>query len=512
MVWKLAPISWDGLGNFQSSFSSWWHQVCSLPIQEDAVERIQLTTYLLWWLWKARNLWLFQKVRMTEKEIVHCAVKEWREFMDAVVTKSVPVKKVIVDKNLNVYNMPGVNDVGLVCCEVVKEREFSCKTALNVGQPTASTHPQGEITPGISSDEYIWRRKKLLELLPENALAIIASAPVKMMTDVVPYTFRQDADYLYITGCQQPGGVAVLGHNCGLCMFMPEARPDDVIWQGEIAGVDAALGTFKADEAYPISALNKALLQTMLHSKSFPNEGMLSAKFEYECKMRGAQRMAFNPVVGGGPNGSVIHYARNDQRIQDGYLVLMDVGCELHGYVSDLTRTWPPCGRFSSVQEELYDLILETNEECLRLCKPGTSIREIHNYSVNKLRKGFKELGILKSDQPQSYHLLNPTSIGHYLGMDVHDCSKISYDRPLKPGVVITIEPGVYISYNFDVPERYRGIGIRIEDEVVITESGYEMQHLELGRKGLLGINSLRFAQQNRKEREYLPRHELVSL
>lgn len=84
---------------------------------------------------------------------------------------------------------------------------------------------EGEITPGISSDEYIWRRKKLLELLPENALAIFASAPVKMMTDVVPYTFRQDADYLYITGCQQPGGIAVLGHNCGLCMFMPETTP-----------------------------------------------------------------------------------------------------------------------------------------------------------------------------------------------------------------------------------------------------------------------------------------------
>lgn len=84
---------------------------------------------------------------------------------------------------------------------------------------------EAEITPGISSDEYIWRRKKLLQLLPENALAIFASAPVKMMTDVVPYTFRQDADYLYITGCQQPGGIAVLGHNCGLCMFMPETTP-----------------------------------------------------------------------------------------------------------------------------------------------------------------------------------------------------------------------------------------------------------------------------------------------
>ncbi|XP_073287973.1 intermediate cleaving peptidase 55, mitochondrial [Primulina huaijiensis] len=432
--------------------------------------------------------------------------------------------------------------------QVVKVSAHSTWAVRDVGQPSAATHPQimkeGEITPGISCEEYNSRRKKLLELLPQNSLAIVASAPVKMMNDVVPYTFRQDADYQYITGCQQPGGIAVLGHDCGLCMFMPEAKPDDVMWQGEIAGVDVALGTFKADKAYPLSMLDKilsrmierssllfhnistsksiytnleafqratfngkvkdfsvythearwvksqaelnlmrhsasiacqALLQTMMHSKLFPSEGMLSAKFEYECRMRGAQRMAFNPVVGGGPNGSVIHYARNDQRIPEGDLVLMDVGCELHGYVSDLTRTWPPCGRFSSSQEELYDLLLETNEECVKLCRPGTSIREIHNYSVNKLRRGFKEIGILKKDNPQNYHSLNPTNIGHYLGMDVHDCSKISYDRSLKPGVVITIEPGVYIPSNFDCPGRYQGIGIRIEDEVLITESGYEV-------------------------------------
>ncbi|XP_073153867.1 intermediate cleaving peptidase 55, mitochondrial-like isoform X1 [Henckelia pumila] len=432
--------------------------------------------------------------------------------------------------------------------QVVKASAYSSRAVRDVGQPSAATHPQiikeGEITPGISIEEYISRRKKLLELLPHDSLAIVASAPVKMMNDVVPYTFRQDADYQYITGCQQPGGIAVLGHDCGLCMFMPEAKPDDIMWQGEIAGADVALGTFKADKAYPLSMLDKilsrmierssqlfhnvntsksiytnleafqratyngkvkdfsvythearwvksqaelnlmrhsasiacqALLQTMMHSKLFPNEGMLSAKFEYECRMRGAQRMAFNPVVGGGPNGSIIHYARNDQRIREGDLVLMDVGCELHGYVSDLTRTWPPCGGFSSSQEELYDLLLETNEECVKLCRPGTSIREIHNYSGNKLRRGFKEIGILKKDNPQIYHSLNPTNIGHYLGMDVHDCSKISYDRPLKPGVVITIEPGVYIPSNFDCPGRYQGIGIRIEDEVLITESGYEV-------------------------------------
>ncbi|KAH9755602.1 Intermediate cleaving peptidase 55 [Citrus sinensis] len=372
---------------------------------------------------------------------------------------------------------------------------------------------EGEITPGISAEEYISRRKRLLEILPENSVAILAAAPEKMMTDVVPYPYRQDANYLYITGCQQPGGVAVLSHECGLCMFMPETSAHDVIWKGQIAGVDAAPETFKADKAYPMSKIQEilpdmigrssklfhnqetavqtytnleafqkadfygavrnlsrlthelrwvkspaelklmresasigcqALLQTMLHSKSHPYEGLLAAKFEYECKMRGAQRMAFNPVVGGGPNAAVIHYSRNDQKIDDGDLVLMDVGCELHGYVSDMTRTWPPCGSFSSLE-------------------------------VGMLRKGLKEIGIVNSDGTDPYNELNPTSIGHYLGMDVHDSSVVTYERPLEPGVVITIEPGIYIPLSFSGPERFRGIGIRIEDEVLITETGYEV-------------------------------------
>ncbi|XP_031497704.1 intermediate cleaving peptidase 55, mitochondrial isoform X2 [Nymphaea colorata] len=383
-------------------------------------------------------------------------------------------------------------------------------------------------------------------MLPEGSLAILASAPVKLMTDVVPYPFRQESDYLYITGCQQPGGVAVLSKDFGLWMFMPEQSPQEVSWQGQVAGVDAALDTFKAEKAFPIGkmreilpdmvdkasmlflnvgtslpnclnfdALGKAsrdrrikdlgkythemrwikspselklmkesasiacqaILQTMLFSTSSPHEGILAAKVEYECKLRGAQRMAFNPVVGGGENGSVIHYSRNDKRIRDDDLVLMDVGCELHGYLSDITRTWPPCGGFSPSQEILYELILETNKECIKLCKPGISIQEIHNYSVQMLQKGLKELGILKGHprSSNSYNQLNPTSIGHYLGMDIHDCSVISNSRPLQPGVVITIEPGVYIPSTLDVPDRFQGIGIRIEDEVLITETGHEV-------------------------------------
>ncbi|XP_034220374.1 intermediate cleaving peptidase 55, mitochondrial isoform X3 [Prunus dulcis] len=431
--------------------------------------------------------------------------------------------------------------------QAIGRRAYSIKKSVDIGQPSPASHPQllkeGEITPGITSEEYTLRRNKLLEVLPEKGLAIFAAAPVKMMTDVVPYTYRQDADYLYITGCQQPGGVAVLGHECGFCMFMAEATSHDVIWQGQIAGVSAALEVFKADRAYPMSKLRQilpdiikgsselfhnvqtavptymeldafqkaassgkvkdvlvfthelrlikspaelklmresasiacqALLQTMFHSKTHPYEGRLSAKVEYECKMKGAQRMAFNPVVGGGPNASVIHYSRNDQKIKNGDLVLMDVGCELHGYVSDITRTWPPYGSFSSTQEELYDLILQTNKDCVELCKPGASIREIHSFSVEMLIKGLNEIGILKDSRSSSYHQLNPTSIGHYLGMDVHDCSIVGYDRPLKPGVVITIEPGIYIPLSSNGPERYRGIGIRIEDEVLITETGYE--------------------------------------
>ncbi|KAI9186551.1 hypothetical protein LWI28_018466 [Acer negundo] len=165
--------------------------------------------------------------------------------------------------------------------------------------------------------------------------------------------------------------------------------------------------------------------------------------------------------------------------IEDGNLVLMDVGCELHGYVSDLTRTWAPCGSFSSVQEELYDLILQTNKECLKLVKPGVNLLDIHHYSVRMLRKGLKEIGIVNRNGTDPYNKLNPTSIGHYLGMDVHDSSTVSYEHTLEPVVVITIEPRLYIPSSFDGPERtycwFRGIGIRIEDEVLITETGYEV-------------------------------------
>lgn len=438
---------------------------------------------------------------------------------------------------------------------------YSPERIVDIGQPTCRTHPEllkdGEITPGISVDEYISRRKKLLELLPERSLTIVASAPIKMMTDVVPYSFRQDADYLYLTGCSQPGGIAVIAHDCDLCMFMPDLDPHDEAWQGPAAGVHAALNYFKSDKAYPMSKLQQvlsemiakaskvfhnvktvsrsytdlesfkramnngkvkdlsyytnelrwikspselklmrqsasiacqSLLQTMLFSRMNPEESKLSAKVEFECKMRGAQRMAFNPVVGGGANGSVVHYSRNDKKIGHKDLVLMDMGCEFHGYVSDLTRTWSPYGNITPFQEHLYQLILETNKECIKLCKPGASLQEINSHSVKLLKCGFKQIGILPDETSYAYNQLNPTAIGHYLGMDIHDSTTISSNRALQSGVVITIEPGVYIPMSFNAPER--GIGIRVEDEVLITETGHEVLTASMPKE-ISHINSL---------------------
>ncbi|CAM6089423.1 unnamed protein product [Calypogeia fissa] len=435
-------------------------------------------------------------------------------------------------------------------------REFSSSAAVaadgvfDAGQPTFETHPEllasGEIMPGISSREFGLRREKLRDIVPAGSLVILASAMVKQMTDVVPYPFRQDADYLYFTGCQQPGGIAIIDDSSDLCMFMPDRSPERELWDGRLADPLAAGRVFGADQTYSIKQLPEflpdkigkakavlldtsvrrqliwslpaiqeavrlkkvqpiqnythrirwikssseiermrevaaitcqAFLQTMLVSKHWPHESILAATMEYECKIRGAQRMSFPPVVGGGANASVIHYSRNDSRIRQGDMVLMDAGCELYGYVSDMTRCWPPSGTFSDAQREVYEVVLEAMKECLKMCRPHVTLREIHVQSGLILSRGLLKLGLAENGNSlgRTYLSFNPSAVGHYLGMDVHDCGAVSLDVPLQPGVIITIEPALYIPVKPTVPERYQGIGVRIEDEVLITPMGHEI-------------------------------------
>ncbi|KAG0255763.1 hypothetical protein BG011_004943 [Mortierella polycephala] len=216
----------------------------------------------------------------------------------------------------------------------------------------------------------------------------------------------------------------------------------------------------------------KAFIETMQFTNPSRLEHQIYAKFDYECRMRGSQMMAYVPVVAGGSNALTMHYVNNDQPLHDGELILMDAGGELNAYASDITRTWPVNGKFTQAQKDLYEVVLHANKECIKLCteEHGLSLNQIHDESMRLTKEGLQRLGITPLPHDMDRRLY-PHHVGHYLGMDVHDTGDISRSRPLKTGMVITIEPGLYIPRDGAYPEEYQGIGIRIEDNVVIGKT-----------------------------------------
>ncbi|XP_063796439.1 xaa-Pro aminopeptidase 3 isoform X2 [Pseudophryne corroboree] len=218
-----------------------------------------------------------------------------------------------------------------------------------------------------------------------------------------------------------------------------------------------------------------AFIETMHCSKAPVNEAFIYAKFDFECRARGADILAYPPVVAGGSRANTLHYVKNNQIVKSGEMVLMDGGCEASCYVSDITRTWPVNGRFSAPQEELYEAVLHIQNSCLNLCILGTSLDNLYSHMLTELGKKLKDLGIVQK-RCSDGHIIKaarkycPHHVGHYLGMDVHDTPDVYRSLPLQQGMVITIEPGIYIPENdHDAPEKYRGLGIRIEDDVMIT-------------------------------------------
>ncbi|XP_066452291.1 xaa-Pro aminopeptidase 3 isoform X2 [Eleutherodactylus coqui] len=219
-----------------------------------------------------------------------------------------------------------------------------------------------------------------------------------------------------------------------------------------------------------------AFIETMHWSKPPVDEALIYAKFDFECRTRGAEILAYPPVVAGGNRANTLHYVNNNQIVKPGEMVLLDGGCEASCYVSDITRTWPVNGKFTAAQEELYESVLEVQKSCLNLCIPGTSLENLYSHMLAQLGNKLQDLGIVKKRCSSSQHFKAarrycPHHVGHYLGMDVHDTPDVTRSLPLQPGMVITIEPGLYIPEDdTEVLEKYRGIGIRIEDDVVITE------------------------------------------
>ncbi|KAG7281163.1 hypothetical protein CRUP_032866 [Coryphaenoides rupestris] len=222
----------------------------------------------------------------------------------------------------------------------------------------------------------------------------------------------------------------------------------------------------------------RAFRKTMAMTQGEIDEAHIYAKFDFENRVHGANFLAYPPVIAGGNRANTLHYINNNQVIKDGEMVLLDGGCEYYGYVSDITRTWPVNGRFTAAQAELYEAVLEVQQACLSMCAPGVSLDHVYSSMLALLGRQLKRLGVVK-DSASDVDVLKaarrycPHHVGHYLGMDVHDTPELSRSQALQPGMAITIEPGLYISEDdTQAPVRFRGLGVRIEDDVVIRDKG----------------------------------------
>ncbi|TMW62848.1 hypothetical protein Poli38472_005466 [Pythium oligandrum] len=413
------------------------------------------------------------------------------------------------------------------------------------------------LQPGIPTAEFRHRREQLLNTLPENAALIVRAATTKYVTNDIPYEFRQNSNFMYLTGLEEPDAVAVFLKTSSSRSFSLFVRARDAHseqWDGARIGLDGAKLRYEADDAYQLQdldmQLNKMLgglqqvyvmssdqgnfspefvramqrfqdkvfigdffveqlrvyksenelnrmrfagdiaaggfVEMMKSTRPEMTELALAAEFEAHCKRNGALWTSFPCVVGRGPNAAVIHYLSKRDQLKDDDLVLVDAGCEVPGYYdSDITRTWPvsSASNLSAAQKDLYDFTLEIQKKCLDELRgqvssgESYSLDQLHAFASRLMIQGLQSFGILGANaSTRELHRYNPTHIGHYLGMDVHDTPHISRSVPLRPGMVVTVEPGIYLPKNdLNLPEEFRGIGIRIEDDVVITDKGIEI-------------------------------------
>ncbi len=411
----------------------------------------------------------------------------------------------------------------------------------------------------MPSDLYRERQARVLEAVHPGAL-LVFSAPVAIRNNDVEHDYRQDSDFFYLTGFDEPDSVLLLRSTAEpRCVLF--VRPRDAereTWDGPRAGVEGAVRDFGANEAFVIADLDAKLAElltgvprlfyalgkdaaqdarvlrvinglrrktrqalvwpssivepdSVLHEmrlkKSSEELDVMGrglaiteaghrelmrvtrpGMYEYELeglllrtfRAGGAERPAYSPIVGSGPNATILHHRRNDRRIEDGDLVLVDAGCEYGYYASDITRTYPANGRFSAEQAAVYEIVLAAQEAAIAKVRPGATLDEVHAAAVDVITRGLIELGLIEgpleaalSETRYKPFYMHRTS--HWLGMDVHDVGRYFTDtgpRPLEPGMVLTVEPGIYISTKAEVEPRYRGIGVRIEDDVLVAESG----------------------------------------
>jgi Xaa-Pro aminopeptidase len=228
----------------------------------------------------------------------------------------------------------------------------------------------------------------------------------------------------------------------------------------------------------------EAHLRAMRITRPGMHEYEIDAELLHIFRKHGSQRPAYESIVGSGPNATILHYRAGDRVMNDGELVLIDAGCELGYYASDVTRTFPVNGRFSNEQRAVYDVVLRAQKAGIEAVKPGVTLEALHDGAVRSITEGLVAIGLLEGAvdaliEDKKYEPFYMHRTSHWLGMDVHDVGHYYVEgehRPFEPGFVLTVEPGVYIATDAEgVDERWRGIGVRIEDDVVVTKSGHDV-------------------------------------
>ena len=233
-------------------------------------------------------------------------------------------------------------------------------------------------------------------------------------------------------------------------------------------------------KACDISA--EAHIEAMKSVKDGDNEQQIESLYINEFSKRGARFPAYNPIVAGGENACILHYVENNQNLKSTELLLVDAGCEYKMYAADITRTFPISGKFSEEQLQIYKIVLNAMNAAIDCVKEGNNIMQPQEASEKVITEGLVELGLLKGDPEElqssgAYKDFYMHKIGHWLGLDVHDAGDYTEGdefMTFKPGMITTIEPGIYISSSMDVDEKWKGIGVRIEDDILVTKDGNE--------------------------------------
>ena len=417
----------------------------------------------------------------------------------------------------------------------------------------------------MKQSEFKKRRKQLMQRVGEGNIALIGSASMHTRNRDVNYPFRQDSDFYYLTGFNEPDALAVFvpGRAQGeYILFCREFDAKKALWEGAHSGLEGATTHYDADDAFPIDDLddilpglleNKTkvfypmgcnleldhnLLEWINHIRNQSRSGIIApgelvslalilhemrlfksaeelklmrraaevsahahvramkackaGLYEYQIEAElihhfidnGLRSVAYPSIVAGGKNACTLHYTENNSKLKNGDLLLIDAGAECDHYAADITRTFPISGRFNEAQKQLYQLVLNAQTAALEQIKPGFAWNLAHDASVEILTQGLLDLGLLKGKlkkliKDEKYKQFYMHRIGHWLGMDVHDVGdyKIKQEwRLLEAGMVLTVEPGLYIPPDCkSVDEKWRGIGIRIEDDVLVTTTGHEI-------------------------------------